>query len=65
MFKIWLKSDEFEGIKNPVERLMTFQEFMLELMMILMILTGACVLDDIMDGLKMPCGSYVPNLDEI
>ena len=30
---------------------MTFLEFLLELMMILMFLTGAGVLDDILDGL--------------
>ena len=33
---------------------MTFLEYLLELMMILMLLTGAGVLDDIMDGLHMP-----------
>jgi hypothetical protein len=38
---------------------MTFLEFLLELMMILMFLTGTGVLDDIMDGLQMPWGSYV------
>ena len=38
---------------------MTFQEFLLELMMILTFLTGAGVLDDIMDGKQMPWGSYV------
>ena len=38
---------------------MKFLEFLLELMMILMFLTGAGVLDDIMDGLQMPGGSYV------
>ena len=53
MFKIWLKSDEFEG-QEPCQRLMTFQEFLLELMMILTFLTGAGVLDDIMDCLQMP-----------
>ena len=35
MFKIWLKSDEFEGIK------------------MLMFLTGAGVLDDVLDGLHI------------
>ena len=33
---------------------MGFVDFQLELMMILMILTGAGVLDDILDGLHMP-----------
>ena len=36
------------------QRLMTFLEFLLELMMILMFLTGAGVLDDVLDGLHMP-----------
>ena len=56
MFKIWLKSNEFEGIKNPLAlplRLMTFIDFWLELMMIWMFLTGAGVLDDVLDGLHM------------
>ena len=35
---------------------MTFQEFLLELMMILTFLTGVVVLDDIMDGLQRPEG---------
>ena len=36
MFKIWLKSVEFEGIKiqEPSQRWMTYLEFLLELMMI-------------------------------
>ena len=34
-------------------------DFWLELMVILMFLTGAGVLDDFMDGLQMPGGSYV------
>ena len=38
---------------------MTFLDFMLELMMILMFLKGAGVFDDNMDGLHMPLGSYV------
>jgi hypothetical protein len=33
---------------------MTFLELFLEMMVILMFLTGAGVLDDIMDGLQMP-----------
>ena len=36
------------------QRLMIFLEFFLELMMIMMFLTGAGVLDGIMDGLHMP-----------
>ena len=40
---------------------MTFLEFLLELMMILMFLTGAGVLDDILHGLNMSWGSYVKN----
>ena len=43
---------------------MTFLEFLLELMMILMFLTGAGVLDDVMDGLHMPWESYILNLVE-
>ena len=54
MFKIWLKSNEFEGIKNIPQRLMTFVNFWLELMMILMFLAGDDVLDDILDVLYMP-----------
>ena len=50
MFKIWLKSDEFEGIKNSLKDGMTIPE----LIRILMFLTGAGVLDDILDGLHMP-----------
>ena len=59
MFKIWLKSDEFEGIKSPPQRLMAFLDFWLELMMILMFLTGAGVLDDVLDGFDMPLWSYI------
>ena len=44
---------------------MTFLEFLLELMMILIFLTGAGVLDVVMDGLHMPWGSYVLNFVEI
>jgi len=36
---------------------MTFQEFLLELMMILMFLTLAGFLDEIVDGMQMPLGS--------
>ena len=50
---------------EPCQRSLTFQEFLLELMMILTFLTGAGVLDDIMDGLQTPWGSYVQNLVEI
>jgi hypothetical protein len=35
-------------------RSMTFEDFWLELMKILMFLTGAADLDDILDGLHMP-----------
>ena len=45
--------------QEPCQKSMTYQEFLLELMMILMFLTGACVLDDIIDGLQMPWESYV------
>ena len=34
------------------QRMMTFLELLLELMMTLMFLTGAGVLDDVMDGLQ-------------
>ena len=44
---------------------MIFLEFLLELMMILMFLTGAGILDDSMDGLHMPWGIYVKNLVKI
>ena len=44
---------------------MTFLEFLLELIMILMFLTGNGVLDDVIDGLHMPRGGYVQNLVEI
>ena len=54
MVKIWLKSVEFKGIKNPPLRFMTFLEFLLVLMLILMFLTGSGVLGDVLDGLHMP-----------
>ena len=44
---------------------MTFVDFWLELMMILMFLTGTGVLDDVLDGLHMPHGSYVRSLVKI
>ena len=52
MFKIWLKSDEFEGIKPS--KIDDICRFLAELMMIWMFLTGAGVLNDILDGLHMP-----------
>ena len=54
MFKIWLKSDDFKAIKKPPQISMTFVDFWLELMTILMFLTGAGILDDVLDGLLMP-----------
>ena len=45
--------------QEPPQRLMTFLEFLLELMMILMFLTGAGVLDDILNDLHMPLWSYI------
>ena len=39
--------------QDPPQRWVTFVDFWLELMMILMFLTGAGVLDDISDGLHM------------
>ena len=36
------------------QRSMTFLEFLLGLMMILMFLTGVGVIDDVLDGLCMP-----------
>ena len=42
MIKIRLKSDEFEGNKNPRKKLMTFLEFMLELMMIVDVPDWGC-----------------------
>ena len=54
MFIIWLKAS-----RTPSKILVTFQEFLLELMLISMFLTGAGVLDDRMDGLRMNCGSSV------
>ena len=44
---------------------MTFLEFLLELMIILMLLTGAGNLDGVLDGLHMHYGSYVKTLVEI
>ena len=38
---------------------MTFLEFLLELMMILIFLTGDCVLDGGYDGVHMVWGTYV------
>ena len=52
MFKIWLESNEFEGIKNPV-KYQGLVDFWLELMMILMFLTGAGVLGEVFDALKI------------
>ena len=53
MFKIWLKSVEFEGIKNGhPQRLMTFLKLLLELMINSMFLTRAAVFDDVMDCLQ-------------
>ena len=40
--------------QEPPQRLMIFVDFWLELMMILMFLTGAGILDDVLDGLHMP-----------
>ena len=40
---------------------MTFLEFLLELMMILIFLTGAGILDDIMEGLQRPCLKFGKN----
>ena len=50
---------------RTASRLMTFWEFLLVLMMILMFLTGAAVLDDVLHGLHIPRGSYVENFVEI
>ena len=44
---------------------MTFVNFWLELMMILMFLTGEGIFDDILDGVHMPWGNYDKNLFEI
>ena len=53
MFKIWLTSDEFEGIKNPL-KIDDISRILAGVDDELMILTGAGVLDDIMNGLHMP-----------
>ena len=45
--------------QEPPQRWMTFVDFWLELMIILMFLNGTGVLDNILDGMHMPCGSYV------
>ena len=52
----WMFSTYPDGamLKELPQRSMTFLEFLLELMMILMFLSGAGVLDDVMDGLHMP-----------
>ena len=52
MFQIWLKSVEFKGIKNSLKDDIS-GVLAGVLMMILMFLTGAGVLDDVMDGLHM------------
>ena len=50
--------------KNP-SKIDDIVDFWLELMMILIFLTGAGVLDDILDGPHMLCRSSVSNLVEI
>ena len=61
MFKILLKSVEFKYIKN------TFKDrwYCWRFWGWRMFLAGTGVLDDILDGLHMPWGSYVLNLVEI
>ena len=44
---------------------MTFLEFLLGLMLILMFLTGAGVLGDVLDGVHMLRGVFAENLVEI
>ena len=65
LFKIWLKSVEFEGIKNPLKDGWHFWSFCWSWWWLWMFLTGAGVLDDVMDGLHMLWVSYVRNLVEI
>ena len=53
MIKNWLKSVEFKGIKKP-SRIDDISRVLAGVEMILMFLTGASVLDDILNGLHMP-----------
>ena len=56
--KKFMKFDEFEG-NTKYLKINDISRFLLELMMILMFLTGAGVLYDVLDCLDMLWGSYV------
>ena len=58
-FKIWLKSVEFEGIKNPLKDGWHFWSFCWCWWWLWMFLTWAGVLDDVLDVLHMLWGSPV------
>ena len=53
LYKIWLKSVTFKGIKNSLKD-DDISRVLLELIMIMIFLTGAGDLDGVMDGLHMP-----------
>ena len=59
LFKIWLKSVEFEGIKNPLKDGWHFWSFCWSWWWLWKFLTGAGVLDFILEHLHMLWGSYV------
>ena len=59
LFKIWLKSVEFEGIKIPLKDGWHFWSFCWSWWWLWMFLTGASVLDDVLNGLHMLWGSPV------
>ena len=65
MLKIWLNSYEFEGIKIPLKDGWHFWSFCWSWWWLWMFLTGAGVLDDVLDGLHMLWGNYVWNLIKI
>ena len=59
MFKIWLKSDEFEGIKNPLKDQWHCCSCCWSLWWSWAFLTEVGVFYNILDGLNMPSGGYV------
>ena len=59
LFKIWLKSVEFEGIMNPLKDGWHFWSFCWRWWWLWMFLTGAGVLDDVLDGLHIVWGSPI------
>ena len=53
MFKIWLKSVEFEGIKNPFKDWWHCWRFCWSWWWLFTFLTGSGVLDDVLNGIYM------------